>query len=190
MLRWLRLVAVLAFAMALLAAGSGETLGAVTFRPDARIQAFYPSQKVVGNNIYNATARHQRVRETGFPAGSAEQFDIVVSVQNDGARSDRFTVAAPGALTTNGWTIHYIAVGVGRTYCVSCRGTNVTRKVRHGTYVTPTVGHGASLWLRIRFNSPVGDGAIKARTVAVHSVARPKLVDAVGYSYSIVGCPC
>jgi hypothetical protein len=190
MLRRLRPVLAVAFAMAFLVAGSSDTLGAAAFRPDARIQAIYRSPKVVGNNIYNATARHQRIKLTGFGDGTPQQFDIVVSIQNDGTRSDRFKVAAPGSLTTNGWTIHYVAVGVGRTYCVTCRGTNVTRKVRHGTYVTPKVRHGDSLWLRIHVTSPFGGGPISGRTVTIHSMSRPKLVDAVRYSYSVVGCPC
>jgi hypothetical protein len=189
MVRRLRPVLALALAMAFLMAGSGETFGAVAFRPDARILDPYTA-KVFGNNIYNATARHQRLKTTGFGGGAAQQIGILVSIQNDGTRSDRFKVAAPGALTVNGWTIRYIAVNVGRTVCRSCQGTNVTRKVRKGTYVTPNVHHGDSLWLMIRLTAPTDGGNIKGRTITVHSVARPKLVDAVHFSYSFVGCPC
>jgi hypothetical protein len=189
MVRRLRPVLALAFAMAFLLAGSGETIGAVAFRPDARIQDPYTA-KMFGNNIYNATARHQRLKATGFGGGAAQQLGILVSIQNDGARSDRFKVAAPGALAVSGWKIRYIAVNVGRTVCRPCAGTNVTRKVRNGTYVTPTVHPGASLWLMIRLTAPIDGGNIKARTITVHSMARPKLVDAVRWSYSFVGCPC
>ena len=128
MVRRLRPVLALAFAMAFLMAGSGEAFGAVAFRPDARIQDPY-TLKVVGNNIYNATARHQRLKTTGFGGGAAQQIDIRVSIQNDGSSVDRFKVAAPGALKVNGWKIRYLALNVGRTICQSCAGTNVTTKV-------------------------------------------------------------
>ena len=97
---------------------------------------------------------------------------------------------ASGALTTNGWKIQYFAENVGKAECGACRRTNVTKKVRNGTYVTPLVRHGASLWMRVRFTSPTGEGNVPGRKITVHSVARPALVDAVGFSYSIVGCPC
>ena len=97
--------------------------------PDAEIAG--PSGADVGNNFYNSTAAGQS-KTIEISRGTSKTFKIVV--QNDGIVRTRFKLKGTGA--ARGYSIKYLEVRRGT------RG-NITKAVKNGSYVTPTVPRSA-----------------------------------------------
>lgn len=185
--------------MAALAALPGSALGgtssvAAAYQPDARIKLacayttdWQPCESDwVGNDVYNKTANGQKSRWTDYLTYSNERDPRVIvfkiSVQNDGSRADRFTVAAGGI--TSGYRVKFL-LGTG----------NITAAVEAGTYRTPLLAPGAALVIEAKVVMPCDSwnncGQDRAtRLVTVGSTANPSLRDAVKFVREIWECTC
>jgi len=122
---------------------------AASYRPDARIRlsarSFPPPSSCAptqhytnpwtGNNIYNTTGTNQTVQEKQYSGGDCfVTWQFQISVQNDGTKSDRFSVKATGpAVSASSWTVKYFH-----------GTTNVTSLVVNGTYRTGALSAGSS----------------------------------------------
>jgi hypothetical protein len=120
---------------------------------------------LVGDDVHNGTAVGQS-RLLRTPAGRTATF--YVRAQNDGNRPDRFRITGQGAAP--GFGVRYYD---GRT--------DVTGRVRAGTYRTPVLAPGAVRALRavVTVSRNARAGASVNRLVTARSVNDTELVDAV-----------
>lgn len=165
-----------------------------TYRPDARIRFVCDgvaewrmcNPELVGNNIYNTTAKGQKRTWNDYFDYSTEPDPRVVmfaiSIQNDGAVADRFKVTADGV--TRGYRVRFL------------RGTtNITSAVEAGTYVTPRIDPGSAIVIKVKVVMPCDPsedcGQDKAsRLVTVISKGNPALADAVRFTRQRWVCYC
>ena len=90
-----------------------------------------------------------------------------VRFQNDGTAPDAFTIAGPGDST--GFRVRYLM-----------GSTDVTARVRAGTFQTATLAPGASVTFTLTVTTLSGSrGRTKDVLVTATSVGRPTLFDAV-----------
>lgn len=156
------------------------------FRPDARV--LEPCHQELadcrpawrGDNVYNTTAAGQTAEWfdcCGFTEPPVVVFRI--RVQNDGTRSDRFTVRATGA--TSGYTVRFF------------RGSaNITAAVRDGTYRTPILAPGAMFKFRAEVvkKSTARDRDSAVRAVSFTSLGNPNKKDTVKFVRELIGEAC
>src|SRR5688572_2567924 len=185
-------VAVVGFAGPASAAVDSADLRTTAARqPDGRIRLqkityeHFPTETYsrpwTGNNIYNTTATGQRVRVMWFDTTPGRQRWIFgLSVQNDGTSSDRVKVKATGA-ALSGWTVKYF------------RGqTNVTAAVVAGTFMTPSLGPGASYLIEARITraSEGFQSGDLVRLVKLTSVGNSSRTDTVKLVVALQTCGC
>jgi hypothetical protein len=161
------------------------TGGSSAIRPDGRIRLGthgYPGKVTsynatyVGNNVYNTTAAGQRATVNNFNELEGAFYTFDISIQNDGAKADRFKVKATGT-GTGGWTVAYFH-----------GTTNVTAAVEAGTYQTASVAPGSTYVVTARITVKLGGDV--TRLVTTSSVADATKVDAVRFSYKQGACGC
>lgn len=137
------------------------------YQPDTLIKRS-AGTAFIGGNIYGSTAR-QRVSESIAHSGKSAVSDI--RVQNDGNRTDRFTVK--GTAGTRKFTVAYFA-----------GAKNVTKQVLKGTYTTPSLAPAAEVRLRVTVTrtGKASHGDVRTVTLtaaSVHSRAKHDSVAAV-----------
>jgi hypothetical protein len=138
----------------------------ISYQPDGRIRK--GKGALIGNNIYNTTGTNQTKTASKAP-GTTVKFGI--SIQNDSAASDHFSVAASGPAIT-GYAVKYFH-----------GTTDITAAVVAGTYTTPVLSPGAT-WLitaKVKVKSTAAVGSSVTRLVTVTSVADSAKLDAVKF---------
>lgn len=195
----LRLVLALAVAGMTLGMAPAHVAGAgATHRPDARINkncSNIPAWQncnpaIAGDNVYNGTGKKQKRVHTDYLSYGSEPDPRVVtfriSVQNDGAVGDRFTVDADG--TTVGYVVKFLR-----------KSTNITAAVEAGTYTTPRLAPGETFVIKAKVVMPCPshddcgrDRAfdVAERLVIVRSVGDPAMRDAVKLVRKPWVCTC
>lgn len=197
MIRISRLAMVVTSAFVLAhALGASVAAGApaATYRPDARISkdcSNIPDWQVcspdlVGDGLYNRTARNQKRQHIDYLTYSTERDPRVIvfeiSIQNDGSVADRFKVDADGV--TNGYRVKFFR-----------KSTNITSAVEAGTYTTPSIAPGASVVIKAKVVMPCGSwdycGQDRAeRLITVRSVGDASVRDAVKFVRKVWECTC
>ena len=177
-------------AVAPVAASAGPSPTSAS-QPDGRIRLIKTTSEYfgtyrsdtpwIGDNSYNTTAYRQGVRETvccETPGWLRWVFGV--SVQNDGANSDRVRVQATGT-ALEGWTVKYYH-----------GTTNITAAVVGGTFTTPLLTPGAeySIKVKVRRDSDIYDTDNLRRLISLTSVADPGKADAVKLVMRYVPCTC
>lgn len=156
------------------------------YRPDGRIlQPCDPQHEDCqptwfGDNIYNTTAAGQRA-EYFDQQGVSYDGPIVfrISIQNDGARTDRLRVAATGS--TSGYRVKFF------------RGTtDITAAVKAGSYKTPKLKPGAvyNIKARVTLRSDAVNRDKAVRLVTLTSMGNPNKKDAVKFERQFGSCSC
>ena len=132
------------------------------YRPDASVAL--GNGAFVGDGVYGVDGPAQAVATT---TSQARIVTFRVRVQNDGTSSDAFTIAGPGDST--GFRVRYL-MGT----------TDVTARIRAGTFQTATLAPGMSVTLTLTVSTLSGSrGRTKDVLVPVRSVGRATLLDAV-----------
>ena len=103
-------------------------------RPDARIGT-HAAGPFVGNNVYSSSAAGQ---SKTISVARGHSGTLFASFQNDGLRSDHFTIVGTG-----------INTGYSVTYFRLPGNVNVTSQVKNGMYSTGTLAPGATATLKI-----------------------------------------
>ena len=132
------------------------TFTAVAHQPDGRIGTSSTVAKMVGDNIYNATGKHQGKYGHAKP-GKSKAF--YVSVQNDGNATD--TITLKGLKASKGFIVKYY---VGKK--------DVTKAVVRGTYQIQNLAAGAtakSLKIVVKVKRTAKVGAIQKLKVTATS---------------------
>ena len=132
------------------------TFTAVAHQPDGRIGTSSKVAKMVGDNIYNATGKHQSKYGHTKP-GKSKAF--YVSVQNDGNATD--TITLKGLKASKGFIVKYY---VGKK--------DVTKAVVRGTYQIQNLAAGAtakSLKIVVKVKRTAKVGAIQKLKVTATS---------------------
>jgi hypothetical protein len=134
------------------------------YRPDGRVRLSTVTA-LSGNDVYNTTGTDQTVSTT---AGRGVLRTFVLSVQNDGAVSDSYTLRGPGSST--GFTVRYFA-----------GTTNITTAVVNGTYRMNGVAPGAarSIQMRVTVGSGAAIGSQKSSPVTATSAGTGSPADTV-----------
>jgi CSLREA domain-containing protein len=141
----------------------------INYQPDGRIRT--GKGTLIGNNIYNTTGTNQTKTASKAP-GTTVKFGI--SIQNDSAASDHFSVAASGQAIT-GYAVKYF------------RGTtDITAAVVGGTYTTPVLSPGSTLLItaKVKVKSTAAAGSSVTRLVTLTSVGDGTKKDAVKFIVS------
>ncbi len=124
-------------------------------QPDGRIGTSSKVGKMVGNDIYNTTARHQ-TKSAKAKRGTKKTF--YVSIQNDGGATDTFVIG--GGAAAKGFSVKYFV------------GTkDVTTSVKSGAYEIKNLAAGAAKTLKvvIAVKSTAKLGAIQKAKVTATS---------------------
>jgi hypothetical protein len=132
------------------------TFTAVAHQPDGRIGTSTKVAKMVGDNIYNGTGKHQSKSGTA-KIGKSKAF--YVSVQNDGNATDSITLK--GLKASKGFVVKYY---VGKK--------DVTKAVVRGTYQLQNLAAGAtakSLKIVVKVKPTAKVGAIQKLKVTATS---------------------
>lgn len=135
-------------------------------KPDARIR--HGRRRVVGNDIYDATAADQEV-DARSSAGNTIKFKV--SAQNDGSYAERFRFSVAGS-ETSGFRVRYF------------HGTvDVTAAMEAGSYLSSKVSPGSKfeILVKVKITSNAATGSTVTRLVTVRSKNVPA-VDAVRLS--------
>jgi hypothetical protein len=123
-------------------------------RPVARIGT-HAAGPFVGNNVYSTTAAGQ---SKTISVARGHSGNLFASFQNDGLRSDHFTIVGTG--TATGYTVTYF------------RGaTNVTSQVKNGMYSTGTLAPGGTATLKIVVK--LSQGAVNTGSFLVQAKSGP-----------------
>lgn len=140
-----------------------ERVGVVIRRPDAHIKA--ATGTFVGNNVYNTTGAKQ-TRSAKVRPGKKVTF--TVRLQNDGDAPDTLRVTGPKG--TRAFRIVYRS-----------GTTNITKKVRAGTWSTGNLAPGAtrSITVTVSPTKNAAKGATITRKITVRSNAQAAVVDTV-----------
>jgi hypothetical protein len=130
-----------------------------TGKPDARIASPAPA---VGDDVYGGTKQKKKQK-----VSVGKKATYTVSLQNDGTGADRLKVL--GGKTANGFKVKYVGPD----------GTNITKAVVAGTFLTPSLANGATYDVKVIVK--VTKKAVKKLKVPVRatSVATPAASDAV-----------
>jgi hypothetical protein len=164
--------------------GAGEDPTA-DFKPDGLIRPAthgYPGSSAnygalfVGDDLYNTTGVGQTATIENFNELEGAFYTFDISIENDGAQADRFTVHSTGTAST-GWTVTY-ADGA----------TDVTSAVEAGTYQTVSVPSGAAHLITARITIDLGNDI--DRLVSIRSSSDPTITDAVRFAYRQTSCGC
>jgi hypothetical protein len=168
---------------------SAGPVAAAKYQPDGRIrlvklvrlwngEVTQLNSSLKGNNIYNTTGKGQTVKWASYsttPEGYSTRHVFAISLQNDGSRSDRFTVRATGTGLTKS-TVKYF------------RGTtNITSAVVAGTYRTPTLAAGEKYVIKATVTNTHDVGY---RLVRATSIGNSSMVDAVRFRFYEETCGC
>ena len=178
---------VLFLAVPAIAAASGT--GTAAFKPDARIRlqktvssyqgTFSYDEPWTGDNVYNTTASGQTIKEQYYAeAPGWVRWIFGVSLENDGASSDRMRVQATGT-AMYGWKVKYY-VGT----------NNVTSAVVNGTFTTPSLAPGEALLLKVKVTREEVHSDALRRLMSATSVSNPNKVDAVKLVFEPFTCGC
>jgi hypothetical protein len=136
------------------------------FRPDARVRQ-NTSGPYKGDGIYNANAKNQKLK---VRAAGGTTITFQVSFQNDsGTNADTFRVEGTGAANGD-FTVTFLQ-----------GTTDITRRVKRGTYVTPVAatGNDRTIKVRIQIKRSASAGEQLQRTITVTSVGDPTKIDTV-----------
>lgn len=130
-----------------------------TGKPDARIKSPAP---LVGDNVYGGTKQKKKVK-----AALGTKVTYVVSLQNDGTGADRLKVL--GGKTVNGFKMKYVGPD----------GTNITKAVVGGTFLTPSLAKNGTYDIKVVVK--VTKKAVKKAKISVRatSVTTPTASDVV-----------
>ena len=147
----------------LISADLTERVGVVIRRPDAHIKV--GTGTFVGNNVYNTTGAKQK-RSAKVRPGKTVRF--TVRLQNDGDAPDTLRVTGPTG--TRALRIVY-----------QSGTTNITKKVRAGTWSTGSLAPGAtrSITVTVSPTKAAEKGATVTRKITVRSSAQPTIRDVV-----------
>lgn len=129
----------------------------------------------VGDNIYNTTGAGQTDIKESYGELDGDYFVFEISIQNDGAQADKFTVKATG--TGTGWTVEYLD------------GTaDVSSLVLAGTYQTASLAPGLTyvVTAKVTFVTTLD----VTQLVTITSVANSTKQDAVEFGIKEVPCGC
>ena len=183
----LRLGAGLLLMLAMSVVGATSASAATAnYRPDGRIlQPCDPQYEDcpvtwLGNNVYNSNAVGQTAEYFDQQGVSYDgPIDFRIRIQNDGARADRFRVAASGS--TSGYRVKFFH-----------GTTDITAAVRAGTYRTPTLAPGAyyGIKARVTLRPEAVNGDKAMRLITLTSVGNPDKKDAVMLVRQFSTCGC
>jgi hypothetical protein len=137
-------------------------------QPDGRIRRL--GGPLRGDDVYNGDGSGQSVLLKMY---AGDQRVAYITIQNDGADPDSFTVAADAGSVT-GFNIAY---HIGRT------SSDVTAAVEAGTFTTPELGPGATYRLRINagVTTSTPRGSSIERLVTITSDGDGTTSDTVGF---------
>jgi len=105
-------------------------------QPDARIRR--AGGELFGNDIYNQTAANQNV---SLKVYAGNKRTVWITVQNDGALAESFTVCQCLSSSIGGFAVDYFK---GRTT------TNISSAIVSGSFTTPVVNPGGKFTIRAR----------------------------------------
>jgi hypothetical protein len=163
-------------------ANPGVAEAAARYQPDGRVRQPCHVElpdclpEWFGNDIYNTTASGQLAE--WYDCCGFEDGPVVfrIKVQNDGTRTDRFTLAAKGK--TQGYTVKFK------------RGTkDITAAVQAGTYRTPWLKPGETFLIKARVvKAGACCGDRTARLATITSVSNPNKQDAIRFVRQNADC--
>lgn len=165
-------------------ATTGPTPGAGVPAPDGRIRlgaTGYPGKvkpvksSFVGNNVYNTTGTDQTDVEEFVGAPLADEYySFEISIQNDAAQADKFTVKATGT-----------AVALPVKYFHG--KTDITSAIVAGNYNTPSLAPGVTYLITAKVMIEGGD---VTRLVTITSLTDSTQKDTIEFGMKDVPCGC